>query len=100
LLCQLIATLWAWELVARSFDGGPPVPLGEAELALRLGLAEAIAARLAPPVPKPPTGELLEWNNPRPPTALEQQLAAANWALGFWCGRSFPGGVICKDKGV
>lgn len=63
-------------------------------------------ATIAPsPLPPPPA------ERPAPaqafPTVLfqrrdasvyEQQLAAADWALGFMCGHSWPGGLRCDDR--
>lgn len=55
---------------------------------------------LPPPPAKPPCPhqgpELLFQRNGA--TQYEQELANAHWALGFWCGKSFPGGFVCDAR--
>jgi hypothetical protein len=111
----LLHAVVLWELVARTTDT-PSLPLGPAELAVRLGLVESIAARLAAPpeanhapvLPPPPTERLapaqaavrypvLEFER-KNFNHYEQQLAQLDWVLGFWCGHSWPGGLRCDDR--
>lgn len=118
LAVAMLAGVGLWELLARRFDT-PLLPLGPAELAVRLGPAESIAARLAAPplserpspLPPPPAERLAPAHaaSPQHPqllfqkqcaSELEQQLAGADWVLGWMSGRSWHGGLLCKDRNV